>query len=647
MDIKIYNLKLRNFKGIKELEINFNGKDTNIYGKNATGKTTIFDAFKWLFFNKDSNDKTDFNIKTLDKNNEPIHFLEHEVEATLIIDGQDVTFRKMLKEKWVKKRGQEKEEYAGSDEKLYWIDEVPVKEKDYKEKINDIIPEDLFKLITDPLFFNEQIEWKERRKILTNVAQVDITDEEMLTSMERFELLKENLQGRTIEDYQKIVNEKIKKLEKEKEKIPGRIDELTRTLITEHNIDYEELEKEKISLNEELQKIEIEMTDIQLKSKENMKKTNELAIAKNELNNLKFKLETEHSNRYSSESIKLNNEKLLLENNLRNKKQEYEERKLKIEQDNRRKEELYKKWDEVNNMKLEFDPNSFICPACKREYETDRKEEIKQKLESNFNVHKKNEQDAINKEGQSINVRIEENTNATNQLQTQIKEIDEKLKTVQAQLVNIENQKTLEETFDVNSVPEYQEKQKQVDNLQEEVNKLISIDITEIQSRRTDILKKIEDVSNQLARKTVEEEVKTRITELEQQEEDISEKMQELEAQEYQIEDFTRTKVKIVEETINSKFELVKFRMFKKQKNEGVTECCDALVNGVPYADVNNAHKILAGLDIINTLSKFYKNTTAPIFIDNRESINNLCQMNTQIISLVVTEDPELRIEVN
>ena len=646
MDIKIYNLRLKNFKGIKELEINFNGKDTNIYGKNATGKTTIFDAFKWLFFNKDSNDKTDFNIKTLDKNNEPIHFLEHEVEATLIIDGQDVTFRKMLKEKWIKKRGKEKEEYAGSDEKSYWIDEVPVKEKDYKEKINDIIPESLFKLITDPLFFNEQIEWKERRKILTNVAQIDITDEEMLTSMERFELLKENLQGRTIEDYQKIVNEKIKKLEKEKEKIPGRIDELTRTLIKEHNIDYEELEKEKVSFNEELQKIEIEMTDIQLKSKENMKKTDELAIAKNELNNLKFKLETEHSNRYSSESIKLNNEKLLLENNLRNKKQEYEERKLKIEQDNRRKEELYKKWDEVNNMKLEFDPNSFICPACKREYETDRKEEIKQKLESNFNVHKKNEQDAINKEGQSINVRIEENTNATNQLKIEIKEIDEKLKTVQAKIVNIENQKTLEETFDVNSIPEYQEKQKQVDNLQEEVNKLISIDITEIQSRRTDILKKIEDVSNQLARKTVEEEVKTRITELEQQEEDISEKIQELGAQEYQIEDFTRTKVKIIEETINSKFELVKFRMFKKQKNEGITECCDTLVDGVPYDDVNNAHKILAGLDIINTLSKFYKNTTAPIFIDNRESINNLCQMNTQIISLVVTEDPELRIEV-
>ena len=79
MEIKIFNLKLKNFKGIKELEIVFNGQNTNIYGRNATGKTTIFDAFKWLFFDKDSNDKKDFNIKTLDQNNKPIHFLEHEV----------------------------------------------------------------------------------------------------------------------------------------------------------------------------------------------------------------------------------------------------------------------------------------------------------------------------------------------------------------------------------------------------------------------------------------------------------------------------------------------------------------------------------------------------------------------------------------
>ena len=134
MEIKIFNLKLKNFKGIKELEVVFNGQNTNIYGRNATGKTTIFDAFKWLFFDKDSNDKKDFNIKTLDQNNKPIHFLEHEVEATLLIDGQDMTFKKVFQEKWVKKRGQSEQEFSGH-ETNYWIDEVPVKKKDYEEKM--------------------------------------------------------------------------------------------------------------------------------------------------------------------------------------------------------------------------------------------------------------------------------------------------------------------------------------------------------------------------------------------------------------------------------------------------------------------------------------------------------------------------------
>ena len=170
MEIKIYNLKLKNFKGIKDLEIVFDGKDTNIYGRNATGKTTIFDAFKWLFFDKDSNDRKDFNIKTLDEKNNPIHYLEHEVEATLIIDGQDMNFKKMLKEKWIKKRGQEQQEFSGH-ETNYWIDEVPIKKKDYEEKINSIIPESLFKLITDPLFFNNQMSWKERRELLINISK--------------------------------------------------------------------------------------------------------------------------------------------------------------------------------------------------------------------------------------------------------------------------------------------------------------------------------------------------------------------------------------------------------------------------------------------------------------------------------------------
>lgn len=644
MQIKISNLKLKNFKGIKNLEINFEGKNANIYGKNATGKTTVFDAFKWLFFDKDSSDRKDFNIKTLDENNKPIHFLEHEVEAILLIDGVDMTFKKMLKEKWVTKRGETQQEFSGH-ETSYWIDEVPVKKKDYEEKINSLVPESLFKLITDPLYFNKQLKWQERREILTNISGNQITDEEILNANEEFKTLQQNLNGRSIEDYNKVVTSKIKDLNKEKEKIPIRIDELTNTLITEHDINYEELEKEKANCKVEIQKIDAEMTDIQTRAKENMKKADQLAAAKNELNTLKLKLETEHSKQQSESTIKLESEKAILESRKRNLAAELEERKQKVENAESSKQELYKKWDELLNTKLEFDPNSFICPTCKREYPAEKKEELKGAFINNFNEHKESEKQRINKEGQALNSVIEENRNKIEEIQETIQKTEKELLDINTKLEENAKEQSNIGPFDVTKLPQYQEKIKQVEELQTAISKIVQSDTTEISNKKAKLVDQINEIDKKLNERDTQEKTKARIEELEAEEESISQKVQELEAQQYQIEEFTKTKVELLENAINSNFEIVRFRLFDTQINGGLVECCDTLVNGVPYADVNNAHKILAGLDIIKTLSRFY-NTSAPIFIDNRESINSLHTISAQIISLIVTTDSQLRIEV-
>ena len=644
MQIKISNLKLKNFKGIKNLEINFEGKNANIYGKNATGKTTVFDAFKWLFFDKDSSDRKDFNIKTLDENNKPIHFLEHEVEAILLIDGVDMTFKKMLKEKWVTKRGETQQEFSGH-ETSYWIDEVPVKKKDYEEKINSLVPESLFKLITDPLYFNKQLKWQERREILTNISGNQITDEEILNANEEFKTLQQNLNGRSIEDYNKVVASKIKDLNNEKEKIPIRIDELTNTLITEHDINYEELEKEKANCKVEIQKIDAEMTDIQTRAKENMKKADQLAAAKNELNALKLKLETEHSKQQSEATIKLESEKAILESRKRNLAAELEERKQKVENAESSKQELYKKWDELLNTKLEFDPNSFICPTCKREYPAEKKEELKGTFINNFNEHKESEKQRINKEGQALNSVIEENRNKIEEIQETIQKTEKELLDINTKLEENAKEQSNIGPFEVTKLPQYQEKIKQVEELQTAISKIVQSDTTEISNKKAKLVDQINEIDKKLNERDTQEKTKARIEELEAEEESISQKVQELEAQQYQIEEFTKTKVELLENTINSNFEIVRFRLFDTQINGGLVECCDTLVNGVPYADVNNAHKILAGLDIIKTLSRFY-NTSAPIFIDNRESINSLHTISAQIISLIVTTDSQLRIEV-
>ena len=54
MDIRLKELHLENFKCHKNLTIAFDGRDTSIYGDNATGKTSVYDALTWLLFGKDS-----------------------------------------------------------------------------------------------------------------------------------------------------------------------------------------------------------------------------------------------------------------------------------------------------------------------------------------------------------------------------------------------------------------------------------------------------------------------------------------------------------------------------------------------------------------------------------------------------------------
>ena len=375
-----------------------------------------------------------------------------------------------------------------------------------------------------------------------------------------------------------------------------------------------------------------------------MKKADALATAKTELHNLKFRLEVENSNKYSSEKIQLDNKKSTTENEIRILTNEKEIKVTEIKKLEEENKELRIKWEEINKETLTINEEEFICPVCHREFERNIVEEKSKELIEKFEQQQKYMKNSINEKGQSNNKKIEE-------FNLRIAEIDKKLLALNEELLTVDTklseyiERTKENTFDVTTVLEYQQKEKEIEKLQEEVNKIIKSDTTEIQNKKSAIQDQINNIDKKLNERDTQEKTKARIEELETEEKEISQKIQDLEAQQYQIEEFTKIKVELLESAINSKFEVVKFKLFDTQINGGLVECCDTLVNGVPFADVNNAHKILAGLDIIKTLSKFY-NITAPIFIDNRESINNLCNVDAQIINLIVTNDPKLRIEV-
>ena len=222
MDIRINRLLLQNFKGIKHLEINADGANLKIYGDNATGKTTVFDAFTWVLFGKDSLGRSDFGIKTQDENGNVIHNLEHTVECELAIDNSILTLKKIYAEKWTKKRGSAEADFSGHETK-YFINEVPSTKKEYEQKIAMYIDESLFKTITNPLYFNEHLKWQDRRAILLSLCNENISDEDILARSPEFSPLLDELKGRTVSEYSKIIKSRQSAINDELKAIPQRI----------------------------------------------------------------------------------------------------------------------------------------------------------------------------------------------------------------------------------------------------------------------------------------------------------------------------------------------------------------------------------------------------------------------------------------
>ncbi len=280
--IILNSLKLKNFKGIKDLTIDFSNI-TNIFGENATGKTTINDAFTWLLFDKDSKDRTSFEIKTLDSNNNVIHGLEHEVTGVLNVDGKNITLSKIYKEKWTKRRGEAEKQLTGH-ETIYSIDEVPVKKKEYQEFINNIIHENLFKLITNPLYFSTNMKWQDGRTTLLDIIG-DITDEKVVNYKNDLKPLLELLGDKDIDTLKKSIQARKRKLNDEIKAIPIRIDEANNSI---KEIDFEALEFRKRGIVSGIKSLEEQLLDSSKMSEEVLKEKDKLYSLKSKLKDMEY-----------------------------------------------------------------------------------------------------------------------------------------------------------------------------------------------------------------------------------------------------------------------------------------------------------------------------------------------------------------------
>lgn len=657
MEIKLQTQSLKNFKGLCDFKLTPNGQNISVFGANGTGKTTLADSFLWILFDKDSTNRKDFSIKTHDSHGQEIHGLEHEVETILLVDGKPLTLRKMFTEKWTKRRGEAEKEFTGH-ETSYWVDDVPVKKGEYQQKINALIDENVFKLITNPFFFNNQLKWEERRKILLeisgNVSDMEVIDSAVtLSDKSLLDLVPLLNSGKTIDDLKRIIAERIKKLNHEIEKIPVRIDELMKSIGEEQ--DFALAENSLAHYKDQLKAIESELVDsrksaeaLHQKQQQLYKIQDAIEARKRELadiTNAGFKKIVDEKAQLQTRKYKLESEVKALNGEI-----SFKESSIKnIETD---LVKLRDRWHDENSKAFTgLDPENCVCPTCKRPFPEEEIERQSSELKTNFDKTKASRLDDINAEGKKLaenknfaESKITSVNEQLNKAEADLHDINERLAEIDKELAN---EKPAVANYEED--PQYRELTQQYNTLRAELDKPVEDLSKGLLDKKLTIQVEIENLDKILIAKRIVAKTRERIQELKDEERTLAGQISESEGQRYLIEQFIKAKVNLLEDSINSRFKAVRFKLFDTQINGGIVECCETLVNTngswVGWADANNAGRVNAGLDIINTLSKHY-GVTAPIFLDNRESVNELIETESQIINLIVTQDPKLRVEV-
>ena len=654
--IIIKKLSLVNFKGIRNLTIDFNESVTTISGRNGLGKTTIFDAFTWLLFGKDSKERKQFGIKTYGKDGQTIPRLPHEVSGVLDVDGEEVTLTRRFTEKWQKKRGTTTEEITGHEEERLYND-VPMSVKDWAEKIESICPEQVFKFITNPLYFSSQKADVQRTMLFRMAGEV--TDEEVAKDYKNFQDLLAKMTGKTKEEFKREIAAKKKRIKADVEAIPERMDECQRQITTMEcdkdgkPINFNGLRAELEQKQTELAKVEEQIADITKAYNDKMgarlEKSRELGDIKSQI----IKRETEIKDEaYKDYREELNKQQELhyqvdtLKGEITRAEKEVTKMQAELDKYAKVREEMIAEWQEINKSQLTFDDKDFVCPTCRRHFDIDDIEAKQREMTEHFNEEKKQ--------------KLEDNTSRGKANSERMKAIEAEIKTLQSCIAN--NEVAIKE---YSSNPLFNKEltapdatplmvsDKKLAELKDKANALKSgieaeakdemPDTGKIASVKRGMIVEIDNIKAELAKEEYVKAAKDRLAELEKQLRIQSEELAQLEATEDTMMEFAKERVKLVEDKINSMFTMVKFKMFDTQINGGVVETCEAVVDGVPYSTQNDAMVINIGIDIINAICRS-ENISAPIFVDNAESINSILPTPSQLIRLVVTDDEQLKI---
>lgn len=637
MNIVLKSLDLVHFKCFNVLHLNFHEGVNSLFGANAAGKTSVYDALTWLLFDKDSAGHSRPAIKPTGA---PAGTMP-EVTAILEVDGEPIKLRKVLREKWEKPRGSSIERYAG-DTRDYYIDDVPLAENEYKRRIAELIDEQQFKLLTDVWAVTSKMHWKDRRTLLAEICGLP-EDKQLLATAPQFAELTEKVGRRTVDEYKSVLMKQRKDMNANLNTLPVRVDECSRMVSELESLDFAAARAESDRLQAERERVQGELV--------NLANNTLVAQARNELGALQNQLrelEAENNAHLASQRVPVEDETPVLTAALDRAKREADRLTRTIAQERDLVLNGETRLDDYRARWRAIDAEVFTdehCPTCGQVFPAERLAESR----AAFAEHQKQRKDALLEDSKMVKQGIAAAKDRLLTAETALKTAQDELQKAQ---IALDSYTPPVEVVPEN-LPDYDRRKGAILTLIADADKRIDRLSSDTEQERRRLEADLAAVTAEklthdavLAKEQTLADTRRRIAALQAEQRTAAAEMEQMDRLIAMCEEFTRYRVQAITESVNSRFRLTRWQLFTEQVNGGLADCCEPMdSNGTAFEGTNNAMKINIGMDIIDTLSEFY-GVRVPLFVDNAESVTHLQEIGSQVVRLVVSEaDKELRIE--
>jgi len=636
-------MSINNFKGIRHLELVFGGQNqtTVISGGNGVGKSTVKNAYLWCLFGITQNSKSS-TIQPLDKlTNEVVHNLTTSVSLKLEIDDVPIVFRRELYEKWSVPRGKVEAVLKGTETSCY-INDVPYTLSKYYRKIEEILDVESWMMMSNVGFFLT-FPQKERRMWLDELCG-NISSDGLLS---KYPVVVEALnQGKSLDEFKRELSAAKSKSKLNLDEIPARFDELEKLRVF---IDKESLLSEQKVIESQISNIDEQvagLSDERLRQLIDEIKVTRVALSKIEDDvRLRYKTEVSHKRQVfdnaTKRSLDMTSEKSALD-------REVEQLGIKITMGVMDIQHLGQMWKEKNKEKPDYDSIETECPLCHRPFDDNDLERKQRDMVKSFNEVKmqtlKNLEDtAIRKKEEIADFQKEydEKKAKSEELLSIIMDCNEKVSMAKKELDDISVSDYA--GCALHSNPEYSRLHSELEEKMSERDELVvkqKDSLNALKLKKSELKESLDGVKKSLAQEDVNRRIDDQQKALEVQKQEIAQVLSDIERKEQQVRMYEKSYIELLEDTISSKFKMVRWRFYDRNiTNDGEKEICEAVVDGVPVSsdNLNQGATINAGIDIINAFAEHY-GVSLPLFVDCTESVEKIIETNCQLIALEVVK---------